>query len=72
MTTTQPTTTYELSLVKEYVSRWGMKEAVRELIQNALDSASPFVYEFITAENNSFALRLNSELIEHAAKAWKS
>lgn len=62
----QPTKTYQLSLVKEYVSRWGMKEAVRELIQNALDSSSPFVYEFIETTSaddagKTFMLRLNSE-----------
>lgn len=38
--------TYELPLSKEYVRHWGMAEAVRELIQNALDSESPFEYEF--------------------------
>jgi hypothetical protein len=53
--------TYELSLVKGYVSRWGMVEAVRELIQNALDSESPFAYEFIPEEGGTFALRLGSE-----------
>jgi hypothetical protein len=53
---------YELSLVKTYVSRWGMAEAVRELIQNALDSESPFVYEFAPDdESHTWALRLTSE-----------
>ena len=37
---------YELSLVKDYVSHWGLAEAARELIQNALDSSSPFLYSF--------------------------
>lgn len=61
MNTIAPTKVYELSLVKDYVSHWGMKEAVRELIQNSLDSASPFVYEFITAGDGQHGLRLNSE-----------
>lgn len=56
------TKTYELSLVKTYVSHWGMKEAVRELIQNALDSDSPFAYEFVPdEEGNNATLRLTSE-----------
>jgi len=38
--------TYELPLAREYVRHWGMKEAIRELIQNALDSDSPFEYAF--------------------------
>jgi hypothetical protein len=37
---------YELSLVKDYVSHWGLSEAARELIQNSLDSNSPFAYSF--------------------------
>lgn len=51
---------YELSLVKTYVSRWGMVQAIRELIQNALDSESPFVYEF-ASESLEWTLYLNSE-----------
>ena len=43
---------YELSLVKDYVSHWGLAEAARELIQNALDSDSPFVYSFEPAEGD--------------------
>ena len=53
---------YERSLVRNYVAHWGMAEAVRELIQNALDSASPFVYEFAKQEGvDTVSLKLNSE-----------
>lgn len=55
---------YELSLVKDYVSHWGLAEAARELIQNALDSNSPFQYEFQQADpemgNGSWVFKLNS------------
>lgn len=52
--------TYELSLVKTYVASWGLAQAVRELIQNALDSDSPFVYSF-EENDGSWGLWLNSE-----------
>lgn len=55
------TKTYELSLTRNYVSRWGMAQAVRELIQNALDSESPFVYEFAQDDAGTSALSLTSE-----------
>ena len=38
--------TYPLSLSRSYVEHWGMPESVREFIQNALDSESPFEYAF--------------------------
>lgn len=53
--------TFELSLTRDYVSRWGMVHAVRELIQNALDSESPFVYEFALEPDKSWTLKLRSE-----------
>lgn len=54
-------TTYKLSLNRNYVSRWGVVDAIRELIQNALDSDSPFKYEFLHQGNGSYALTLSSE-----------
>jgi len=42
--------TYELPIARTYVRHWGMQEAVREIIQNALDSESPFEYEFEGSE----------------------
>lgn len=38
-------TVFELPLARDYCGRWGMPEAAREIIQNALDSESPFEYE---------------------------
>ena len=52
--------TYSLSLNKDYVAHWGLAEAVRELIQNALDSDSPFVYAFKKTED-TYSLSLRSE-----------
>lgn len=45
---------YELPISRDYVRHWSMPEAVREIIQNALDSDSPFEYEF---RNNSLFIR---------------
>ena len=53
---------YQLSLTKEYVRHWGVIEATRELIQNAIDSESPFVYEFSETEDGSKTLLLMSEM----------
>lgn len=39
--------TIELPLSRDYVRQWGVAEAVRELIQNAIDSSSPFEYAFV-------------------------
>src|SRR3990167_3517651 len=33
---------YELPITKEYIRHWGLLDGIRELIQNALDSDSPF------------------------------
>ncbi len=55
------TKTYELSLTRNYVSRWGMANAVRELIQNALDSDSPFVWELSEQGDGNHSLILSSE-----------
>lgn len=52
---------YPLSLTKNYVSRWGVVEAVRELIQNSLDSSAPFKYEFRKDGYNDYTLLLTSE-----------
>lgn len=37
---------YELPLTRNYVENWGVREAIREFIQNALDSDSPFEYHY--------------------------
>lgn len=37
---------FELPISRHYVGHWGLVEAVRELIQNAIDSDSPFEYAF--------------------------
>lgn len=58
--------TYPLSLTKDYVSRWGMVEAVRELIQNSLDSSAAFKYEFRKEEDDKYTLLLTSEGVELA------
>lgn len=39
--------TIELPLSRDYVRQWGVAEGIRELIQNAIDSDSPFEYSFM-------------------------
>lgn len=58
---------YELPLNRNYVRHWGMPQAIRELLQNALDSESPFVYGFTNDETavspatEGWSLKLTSE-----------
>lgn len=55
-------TIYELSLNRNYVLHWGLREAVRELIQNAIDSDSPFEYSFnLEQDTDLYQLRLTSK-----------
>ncbi len=53
---------YELSLHRDYVSHWGFVEAVRELLQNSIDSASTFNYEWRVENDDTWTLSLVSEL----------
>ena len=53
--------TYELSLNKNYVMHWGLLEAIRELLQNSIDSESPFNYEFVMNDDRKYSLVLRSE-----------
>lgn len=41
-------TVYELPLSRDYVRHWGIPEAVREILQNAIDSDSPLEYTLYT------------------------
>lgn len=43
---TRVTKTYPLALSRDYVRHWGLSEAVRELLQNAIDSDAQFEYSF--------------------------
>lgn len=49
-------TVFELPLARNYVAEWKMEHAVRELIQNALDSESPFEWALQNGE-----LRIHSK-----------
>lgn len=51
---------YPLTLSRNYVASWGLAEAVRELIQNALDSERPFEYAFEPDGDETTALSIHS------------
>jgi hypothetical protein len=38
---------FDLPLARDYVRHWGLTEAIREIVQNAIDSDSPFEYAFM-------------------------
>lgn len=74
MSIMQPfTKSYELPLSRSYVRHWGMAEAVREIIQNALDSDSPFEYEFgddsLIVRSRNATLKPSSLLLGATTKA---
>lgn len=52
--------TYELPIARGYVRHWKMTEAVREILQNAIDSESPFEYEL--RDDNLLVHSRNSHL----------
>ena len=52
---------YELPISIDYVQHWGMAEAIREIIQNALDSESPFAY---TLEDNTLTISSSHARLE--------
>lgn len=53
--------TIELSISKNYVSNWGFWEAMREIIQNAIDSESDGHKAFINLANNGTDLMISNE-----------
>lgn len=65
--------TYELPIARSYVRHWGMAEAVREIIQNAIDSESPFEYEFagdaLTVRSRFATLPASTLLLGATSKA---
>lgn len=52
---------YELPLARNYVAGWGLREAIRELVQNAIDSESPFEYHW---DQETSALTIRSRFAE--------
>lgn len=59
---------YQLPMTVDYVGSWGLIEAVRELIQNCLDSESPFEYEFKKEDYDTHSLSLRSKFSVLPAK----
>lgn len=51
---------YPLPLSRDYVRHWGVTEAVRELIQNAIDSSADFEYATLDQDDCSHSLVLRS------------
>lgn len=66
----------ELPLSRDYVRQWGVPEAVRELIQNAIDSDSPFEFAFygdtLTITSRESSLESRTLILGATSKADKS
>lgn len=67
------TTIYELSLSPTYVTNWTVREAVRELIQNCIDSPAPFEYSIdgstLTLQSRGVTLDVASLILGVSGKA---
>lgn len=65
---------YELSLSRNYVSSWGIEEAIRELLQNAKDSNGEDVIDIdkstgvITITNNNTSISSSTLLLGNTSK----
>lgn len=53
--------TYELPLARTYVANWGVKEAVRELIQNCIDADGEKKMLFTEDDDGTFRFSLHNE-----------
>lgn len=64
---------YELPLSRDYVAHWGAPEAVREIIQNAIDSNAPLVWQFgsnsLTVSSEGVRLPPSTLLLGSTSKA---
>lgn len=69
----QAARTIELPLSRDYVRHWGVREAVKELIQNAIDSESPFEYSFygdtLTITSSESSLESRTLILGATSKA---
>jgi len=65
--------TIELPLSRQYVRQWGVAEAVRELLQNAIDSDSPLEYSFmgdtLTIASRDVTLDARTLILGNTSKA---
>lgn len=52
---------YDLSLSRDYVSNWGTQEAIRELLQNAIDSNSNGHEMYIDYNSNKELLTIGNK-----------
>ncbi len=72
----QTSRTIELPLSRDYVRHWGVREAIKELIQNAIDSDSPFEYSFygdtLTITSRESSLESRTLILGATSKADKA